>query len=274
MSKKVWNPERDAMLISLNDKYCAKKIAELMGLTEKSIQSRRKRIGLQKDRRTVWNDEKEAYLREHYSNTKIKDLIPILGLSEKTIKSKSFRLGLSKTDEFKRRMGLEGNFQNGHQPWNQGLKGLSFGGSSSQFKKGMLPHNTKEDGAITIRTDKQGNHHEHIRISLGNWIPFRHKVWIDHHGPIPKGHIVRVIDGDTMNSNIEKLEMISKKENRIRNAGVRDLSDSYVAQCLAGRKFANMRDAFLKHPELIQLKRLTLQTKRLCQQKLKEHSEG
>lgn len=273
MGKKVWTPERDAILISLNDKHCAKKIGELMGLTEKSIQSRRKRLKLSKDRRMLWNDEKEAYLREHYPNTKIKDIVPVLGFSERTIEGKAFRLGLSKTEEFKRRMGLEGNFQNGHQPWNKGMKGVSFGNSSTQFKKGMLPHNTKEDGTITVRKDKQENYHEHIRISLDNWIPMKHKVWIDHHGPIPKGNVIRVIDGDTMNSKIENLEMISQKENRIRNAGVRDLSDNYVAQCLAGRKFANMKEAFLKHPELIQLKRVTLQTKRLCQQKLKDRSE-
>jgi hypothetical protein len=84
-------------------------------------------------------------------------------------------------------------------------------------------------------------------------------VWIKKHGPIPKGIVVRFKDGDHLNCNIENLEMISRKENLLRNGPGPKMDLVYYDRYIAARlkvlgKEIQLR--FIKeHPELIEIKR-------------------
>jgi len=93
-------------------------------------------------------------------------------------------------------------------------------GESTRWRKGNLPHNTKEDGAITVRclySDGQRKQYKYIRLSVARWEFLHRHLWMTHHGDIPKGSNVIFRDGDTMNCVIENLECITDKELAYRN---------------------------------------------------------
>ena len=120
-----------------------------------------------------------------------------------------------------------GRFLPGHKPWNKNLKGLDIGGKETRFKKGNLPHNTKHDGAISIRTDsKSGIPYKYIRIAKAKWVLLHRYVWEQYNGQIPKGYIIRFKDGDTLNCAISNLECISRRENMKRNTNYQKSAES------------------------------------------------
>lgn len=119
-----------------------------------------------------------------------------------------------------------GRFKPGHVPVNKGTKGLT-GANVTSFKKGNIPHNTKHDGAISYRAHKRDNRtYKYIRTAKAEWELYHRYLWKQHYGEIPKGHIIRFIDGDTMNTTIENLECISRAENRNRNINYKKSSES------------------------------------------------
>jgi len=110
-----------------------------------------------------------------------------------------------------------GRFIKGHRPWNKGKKGINIGGKETQFKPGHLPHNTKQNGDISIRKDKSGRPYKYIRISKGKWELLHRYKWEKYNGKIPKGMLVVFKDGNSLNCNINNLELITRKENMQRN---------------------------------------------------------
>lgn len=119
-------------------------------------------------------------------------------------------------------------FKKGRKSHNKGVprsEWMSPGSESkcraSQFKKGHIPHNENPegDGAVVVRKDPQtGRPYKWLRISRGEWTPLHREVWTSHNGEIPEGMIVRFKDGDSLNVEIGNLELISKKENALRNS--------------------------------------------------------
>jgi len=111
--------------------------------------------------------------------------------------------------------GRDTKFKKGNRSWNKG-KSVRLS-PTSEFPKGHLPHNTKHDGAISIRKDKTGRVYKYIRIAKGKWELLHREIWKQHHGEIPKTMIVTFIDGDSLNCSLENLKLISRRENAIRN---------------------------------------------------------
>ena len=110
-----------------------------------------------------------------------------------------------------------GRFKPGHTPFNKGTKGFAKKNKTS-YKKGHEPYNTKYDGAVSIRKDSKGKrYYKYLRIAKGQWVLLHRYLWEKHYGKIPDKHIIRFIDGNTMNCTIENLECISMNENRKRN---------------------------------------------------------
>jgi len=189
-------------------------------------------------------------------------------------------------------------FAKGLNPWNAGRTDIRVS-PKSEFKKGHLPANTLFDGAISIRKDtKTGRKYKYIRIALGKWELLQRKVWKDANGDIPKGYVVVLKDGDTINCELENLELISMADNARRNnklsqwkktyvfkekielgqdpTGVKTLSDSYVAGMLAqgSKQHAETKKMMLENPEIISLKRQQLQLNRALNKKRKNHDTG
>ncbi|MFQ5631441.1 MAG: HNH endonuclease signature motif containing protein, partial [bacterium] len=162
-------------------------------------------------------------------------------------------------------------FKKDQTPWNKGMKGVHLS-PATEFKKGNLPHNTKHDGAITIREhNRTGILYKYIRVALGEWELLHRHVWAQHHGPVPDSHIVGFKNGDTLDCRIENLYCMSKADNARRNANrekaarslrvyhQNGISDRHVAAYMT-HDDPQMRTLILEqHPELIEVKRLQLQ---------------
>ena len=108
-----------------------------------------------------------------------------------------------------------GRFEKGIIPWN---KGISFqaGGRSAEtrFKKGNIPHNHRPVGSERITKDG----YVEIKVAEPDKWELKHRVvWEEHHGEVPKDHIVTFIDLDRTNCNIDNLKMISMAQNAVLN---------------------------------------------------------
>lgn len=174
-----------------------------------------------------WNKKQLKLLRKLYSETKTENLVPLIGRKIDSIYNKAQQLGLKKSEEFLKSeasgriskltdAGRLCRFKKGHEPWNKGKKGIHLS-PSTQFKKGNEPHNTKHDGAITIRKDNSGTTYKYIRLAKSKWELLHRHLWKQEYGDIPKSHIVTFKDGDTMNCELSNLQLISRAENVVRN---------------------------------------------------------
>lgn len=123
--------------------------------------------------------------------------------------------------------GRSGRFVKGELPWNTGRKGY-MGANCTSFRKGAIPPNRQPLGTERI-CPKDG----YIQIKIAETNPYtgaptRYKnkqqvVWEREHGPVPKGMVVRLIDGDKTNCAPENLLLISRAEHlRLTRLGVND----------------------------------------------------
>ena len=111
---------------------------------------------------------------------------------------------------------MKGQFEKGHIPWNKDIKGLHHS-PGTEFKKGHLPANTKYNGFITLRKTQRGEKYYYIRIVKRKWELYQRYLWEQKYGLIPKGMLIIFKDKNSLNCNMENLEMISKSENVRRN---------------------------------------------------------
>jgi hypothetical protein len=132
----------------------------------------------------------------------------------------------------------------------------------------------------------------HIRISKGVWEPLHRNIWKKANGEIPPKHIVIFKDGNTLNCELDNLELISKDANARRNdnpkkrqatfkakidagwdTGCKSLSESYVAGLITLRSDLDPKEIIEKYPELVILKRTQLQLNRLIKSKNQKNNE-
>ena len=105
--------------------------------------------------------------------------------------------------------GLDGKFENGHKPWNKGLKGLDIGGKDTRFKKGHIPTKYRPVGSERINVD---GYYE-VKIADPNKWEYKHRiVWKQHNGPVPSGYVVIFADRDRRNFDINNLVLVSRRQ--------------------------------------------------------------
>ena len=102
----------------------------------------------------------------------------------------------------------------------------------------------------------------------GDFINYRRYVWEKNFGPIPRGHVVAVKDGNPLNTDPRNLECITRKTQAERM----HRSDGAIAGYLALKKIKpgqgkvridrELYMEILKHPELIEAKRAQLKLQR------------
>ncbi len=112
--------------------------------------------------------------------------------------------------------GRTGRYENGHQSWNAGTKGLTHRNRTT-FKKGNVPPNRKPVG--TERIDSKDGY---ILVKINETDPYtgfptRYKlkhivIWEQAHGPVPKGMAVIFRDGNKMNCVLENLALVTRAE--------------------------------------------------------------
>lgn len=162
-----------------------------------------------------------------------KQIADEFGMTLSQIYNKAYSLNLKKADDYlltsssgRLQLGStlfrksNGTYQKGNVPINKGQKmsnEVFEKVKPTMFKKGNRPANWKEPGTIEIRKDKNGNLYKYIKISDSNWKLFQRYVWEQTNGEIMNGNIIVFRDKNTMNCDIENLEMISRLENLKRN---------------------------------------------------------
>lgn len=181
--------------------------------------------------RKFWTKKEDQLMRKLYADTKTEEIAKMLGRSYCSVAGRASVLGLEKSEQFREseksgrilkfsKRGELHRFPKGHTPANKGRKWEEYMSPSAiakstatLFKKGALPHNTKYDGYTRI--SREG--YLEMRIEKGKFELVHRLIWQQHHGKIPKGHIVVFKDKNPRNLVIENLECIPRAENMRRN---------------------------------------------------------
>jgi len=172
--------------------------------------------------RKKWSSEEVEKLKQLYPVTDHPELMRIFGRSSASIYGKADLLGLGKDPEYMAELKVEflKNLVEGgkktrfgiKESWNKGTKGV-MKANSGTFKKGNLPHNTRNAGEESFDKDN------HILVKIGHkhWVKKHFLLWEQEIGKIPKGMVLRFKNGNPHDIRIENLELITKAENMRRN---------------------------------------------------------
>ena len=192
---------------------------------------RAKRMRQTSRTKLFWSPEEEQLLRDRYADEDTASIAADLGRPVERVYAKAYALGLAKSGEFMaaclRRCGEQRverwratRFQQGLEPWNQGMKGLQAGGRSkeTQFKKGSKPHTwlpigshrVSKDGYLQRKVSDTG-------YSPRDWVGVHTLLWQEQNGPVPAGHCLCFKDGNKQNIARENLELITRAERMRRN---------------------------------------------------------
>lgn len=173
--------------------------------------------------RGKYSKEDTDYVIRHYPHEKTSDIAIAINRSMRSVYQLASRLALTKTEQYLSTHD-SGRLQKGHTSkggqWNKGKKmsaEVYAKCSGTMFKKGQFPKNTKYDGYISIRYDKDsGKHYKYIRVD-GKFVEYHRLLWKAHNGEIPKGYNLVFRDNNTMHTDITNLELISDAELMDRN---------------------------------------------------------
>lgn len=108
-----------------------------------------------------------------------------------------------------------GKFKKGHQGYRPPK--CTHHSPRTEFKKGNVPKNHRPIGSIAIHRDKSDKKFRWIKVKeqgkqSEKYIPYARWVWMQKHGPVPKGKMVIHFDGDTLNDAIENLRAVTRAE--------------------------------------------------------------
>lgn len=174
--------------------------------------------------RTTSTPEIDRILKENYLTIGEKPLARMIGKSSTFVRIRKRQLNLIVPREIIEQRILDSRKKIGDTPPNKGRKQVEYmtpeaieKTKETRFKKGSFPRNTKYDGFISARKDKSGRVYQYIRLANRKWQLLHQFIWIQAHGPIPEKHIVVFKDKNSLNCQIDNLELITLEENMLRN---------------------------------------------------------
>jgi hypothetical protein len=165
-----------------------------------------------------WTPEEDATLRALYSTTSAGEIARRIGRTRPAVKNRVNQLGLKKPDDATN----SGCFVPGQKSWNKGLKGITCGGKETQFKPGHRAGRATElyqpIGTERISPDGYRQRKVNDGMPLHKRWRFVHVIeWEEAHGAVPRGHVIRFINGDKTDIRLDNLECISRRELMARN---------------------------------------------------------
>ncbi len=202
-----------------------------------------------------WTPEEDKFLSENFTCYTYPELGKLMGRPDHSLQNRLRRLGLRLPVNIMEERKRIGWFVKGNIPFNRGRKGTHFS-PATEFKKGNIPGNTKYDGAIAIRHShfkRGGPPYKWIRVSKAKWKMLHVYNWEKANGKVPSGYIVVFKDKDTMNCDIQNLELITREEHLLRNSGNFNL-DAFIAAQMSHRQ-PELRKILRSLPEVIEIKR-------------------
>jgi len=111
-------------------------------------------------------------------------------------------------------------FRKGHVPANKGTHPPTVGRmAETQFKKGQVSQNHLPVGSVRVRRSYKGKKpYVWEKVAEPNKWRMKHVLeWERHNGPVPKGKIVVFADGDTLNTDISNLLLVSRSQHAVMN---------------------------------------------------------
>lgn len=172
--------------------------------------------------KTTFTPAMDKFLKENYLTIPVKPLGEQIGKSYCGVMTRLRQLGLKIPEEIRAKRKTIGQRKPGDVPANKGKKIEDFMTpeqvavfKKNQFQKGQKPHNTASgDGAISLRKDTAtGITYKYIRVKMGEWELYSRFLWQKHRGPIPKNHVIRFKNGNSLDCRIENLECVSMAKN-------------------------------------------------------------
>lgn len=121
---------------------------------------------------------------------------------------------------YKIKTGRTGQFEKGIIPANKGKHTETKGRmAETQFKKGQMPKNHLPVGSVRVRRSHKGRKsYVYEKVAEPNKWRMKHVLeWEKRNGAVPKDMIVIFADGDTMNTDISNLLIISRQQHAIMN---------------------------------------------------------
>lgn len=245
--------------------------------------------------KTLWTDEMISFLKDNFYSITNRQLAHGLGLRLTNTRKKCYELGLLRMEmEYwtpEQVEVLKSNYKTigdtelaiMFNEWWTKKKGWTKNHIEKKRRYLNLKRTAKQQSKIKSRNTKNGmfsvNHgkrwegkvakpgeirvwmnqdrrlYKYIKTENG-FFPYAPILFAQHYGAIPKGNVIRFIDGNSLNCTIENLKMITKKENAILNVVVasQSLSDNYVAGVLSHRD-KELRKLIKLNPEIINTKR-------------------
>jgi hypothetical protein len=166
-----------------------------------------------------WSALELVLFVKRYPDTKAADLATEFNCTVSQVYVRAKALKLSKSEAFLKSeasgrldgvIGFTTRFKAGGVSWNKGNYGIRMS-PATEFKKGAVPANVQEVGALRINTDGDIE----IKLAPGKrqWLSLRRYQWQLTHGPIPEGMVIHMRDGDPHNTQPDNLELITKAEN-------------------------------------------------------------
>lgn len=164
------------------------------------------------------------YIKDHAFDTPLKRIAKIIGRSPCFVQAEMKRQGIVVPQEIRDGFRRDSLIKKGTPAWNKGVAQSKWMDPATiekikktRFKKGHLPHNTKADFDLSLRTDVKGYQYYYIRVKQAKWVLYHRWLWEQVHGTIPKGCNIQFKDHNSLNCTIENLYMIRKKDQHIIN---------------------------------------------------------
>lgn len=173
---------------------------------------------------TPFTEDEQNFIIENYLLFPVKRVAKMVGRSEYGVFNFLRRKGLVVPPELVEQRKKDSYIKKGATPINKGKKLTEYCSpeaiermKATQFKKGNLPANTAgADGEIRIRFDhprQGGKAYKYIRLSLSKWVLYHRYLWEQVNGAIPPKHVLRFKDGDSLNCELDNLELITFEQN-------------------------------------------------------------
>ncbi len=186
-------------------------------------------------KRRYWSEREIARLEQLYPDAPMARMVRAFRRPVNQIYAKAAALGLHRSERYLRGMlarvsrrlqesGKAHRFPQGHVPANKGLRRPGWAPGrmrETQFKKGQFPANHDPEFYVLSALRVSSDGYLDMRVSFDQgmlgWRGLHLVLWEDAHGPLPRGHCLRFKDGDSLNVELENLELISRVENMRRN---------------------------------------------------------
>lgn len=183
--------------------------------------------------RKLWTDAEIWRLIAFHADSTDADLARRFGRTHSSIVGMAATLGLNKSAQHISSLphksgmikaGAAFRYPKGHVPANKGLRRHGYAPGrmrETQFKKGQFPFNRDPEfyvlGALRVNTEGYID----MRVSFAKdalgWQTLHRILWEDAHGPVPKGFALRFKNGDSLDVELDNLELISRADLMRRN---------------------------------------------------------